>query len=328
MFVPRAIVLANLFLALWFGLVQIHHVNRFWERSVECIAVAGATTLTPILIQSSRPAIVRVHTVVMIPSPMSWHKRRHQVNEQFLRGGWGSQSVAMLYVLGTKGGKQLEKELEIDQTMREEISLYRGKVEYFFSDCRDMGDERNNPNGTSATTCKVYMGLKRVYALYTAEYVWRGADDAYLNLHMWFRIVPLLPKGNIYFGSMRRAGGFDLNLRRQPDLQNQTFHSLTQFGPYMVGMGFMLSWSVVEFLAESKIPPKLMWCEDVMVGMWLLPYQIEWIDSNQMGFSMQNRADRIRTIAHGERDVLLLHYMKDKDWVNIDENGTIGLFGR
>jgi hypothetical protein len=195
-----------------------------------------------------------------------------------------------------------------------------------FSDCRDYGDERNNPNGTSATTCKVYEGLKYVAAHYEATYVWRGADDAYLNLQMWFEIEPLLPRGDIYMGHLRNTRDTsDLILAKQPLLQRQSFHMLERFGPYMLGMGFLLSASVVEFIAALRIPPKLTWCEDVMVGMWLLPFQIDWVDSNQLGFPILNRVDAI-VLGRGNIAVLLTHYIQEKDWATIKDNGLLGFY--
>lgn len=199
---------------------------------------------------------------------------------------------------------------------------------------QDFGDEENNVNGTSSTTCKIYEGLKLVYALYDADFVWRQDNDSYLNLQMWFDIFPSLPKGHLYYGNLRVVddqphGDLNLARRGQLEVQSHVFHGLKEYGPYMSGMGYMLSFSVVEFLATATIPPKLMWCEDVMVGMWLLPFDVQWVDSNKLGYPMLNRDEAIpfskSENSCSEWDILLVHYMEEHDWAAIEADGTISL---
>jgi hypothetical protein len=136
----------------------------------------------------------RTHTVVMMPSPMHSGGRRKLVNQQFLRGGWNRSQVVFIYVVGTRTGKSLEEEIPVTYAMRREVLKYRKTVQYLFTQCRDYGDEFNNPNGTSSTTCKVYEGFKYISSTYESQYVWRGADDSYLNLQMWFQVACKLPK--------------------------------------------------------------------------------------------------------------------------------------
>jgi hypothetical protein len=262
------------------------------------------------------------HTVVMIPSPIQWSDRRARVNEEFVRGKWNRSQVVLVYILGTKTGARLEANIDYTTAMDTEIKFYGDEIQYVFSRCRDYGDERNNPNGTSATTCKVYEGFKHVSANYDSQFVWRGADDSYLNLHMWFRVAPQLPPGHLYFGSLRYVDrDADLALASQPLLQD-AFAGLTHFGPYMVGMGFMVSASVADFIGTLKIPPKQVWCEDVMVGMWLLPFQVTWLQANRLGFPMLHRVDAVPVAREG-MDVLLTHYMQAQDWQTIDDDGVI-----
>jgi hypothetical protein len=95
------------------------------------------------------------------------------------------------------------------------------EMNVFYSIRRDTGDEWNNANGTSSTTCKVYEGIKHVYNNYEAEYVWKGADDAYLNIRYFMDMIekkpqrgnrgctryvphPEIPKGRIWGGQLSR----------------------------------------------------------------------------------------------------------------------------
>jgi hypothetical protein len=267
---------------------------------------------------------ISTHTVVMIPSPMKWGDRRELVNTQFLGQSWKTEQVVLVYFLGTRTGTQLEIYTPPSHEMLHEVNRYVHCVNYVFTPCRDWGDEINNPNGTSSTTCNVYEGLKYVDAMYESKYVWRSADDAYLNLHMWFQMEPLVPSGDIYMGYMRYVDGTeeDLKLSRQPLMQRETFSMLPRFGPYMSGMGYVLSASVAHFIATATIAPKLTWCEDVMVGMWLLPFQIRWIDSRDMNLPMVNRPEGV-LYGRAGKSILLMHYMQEQDWDTIHPDGRI-----
>lgn len=80
----------------------------------------------------------RVHTVVMIPTVLSSGRRRKHINDQFFREKWRRTAVTILYILGTRGGERLEKEVQIGQEVFEEIENMKGRMEYVFSACRDV----------------------------------------------------------------------------------------------------------------------------------------------------------------------------------------------
>ena len=67
------------------------------------------------------------------------------------------KQAVLIFVLGTKTGERLESDIDTSSVRRLD------GARYIFTPCRDMGDEWDNPNGTSATTCKVYEAYK-VYA--------------------------------------------------------------------------------------------------------------------------------------------------------------------
>ncbi len=160
--------------------------------------------------------------------------------------------------------------------------------------------------------------------------MWRGADDAYLNLKYFFStVVPNLPAGPIYLGNMRNPTidffrHHDMEVSSQPALLREVWRTHS-FGAYMYGMGFMVSMDVAEFVASWKIPPHLTWCEDVMVGAWLMPFRIQWIDANQYGWSVYNRQDYYSAAAICSNQ-LLVHYVQQDDWQHIDRHTGNMLF--
>jgi hypothetical protein len=277
---------------------------------------------------SSNP-LQKAHTrvVIFVPSPLPWVDRRLMVTNTFIKQGWNACDAHIVYVLGTRGGEDLGQMLDMG-ALAEEKARYKdiSNLHFFFSDCRDQGDEWDNPNGTSATTCKTYQGFKFAARHFNAEYVWRGADDAYLNLKFFFETVaPSLPSSSLYLGHVRNPAmewnPADMKLSRQPSLKEHVWKADT-FGAYMLGMGFLVTMDVAQFIDSWKIQPHLTWCEDVMVGAWLMPFQIQWVNANDYGWSMYNRED----YSNEERcsHQLLVHYVQKEDWGSIDaETGNM-----
>jgi hypothetical protein len=105
----------------------------------------------------------------------------------------------------------------------------------------------------------VYEALRYISLNYEAKYVWRGADDSYVNLRVFFTKMPSLPPTRLFYGRLRKpiTQVPDLQLSHQPALQD--LFGLYQFGQYMYGMGFVMSFDVVDFIGSLKIPPHLNW---------------------------------------------------------------------
>jgi hypothetical protein len=273
---------------------------------------------------------------VFIPSPIPWANRRRKVTETFLQQQWSPCLVHYVYILGTRAGAMMEETLPLD-TVQEEIDMYKhvDNLHYFLSGCRDEGDEKNNPNGTSATTCKTYEGFRFAARHFEAQYVWRGADDAYLNLKFFFAtVVPSLPTGPLYMGHMRSPAdewdANDMKLNGQAALQKHVWR-IGMFGAYMLGMGFMVTMDVAEFVNSWKIPPHMSWCEDVIVGAWMMPFQIHWIEANNYGWSMYNRQDYLDSSGRNDgrcQHQLLVHYVYETDWDGINQSTGNMLFCR
>jgi hypothetical protein len=254
---------------------------------------------------------IETEVVMFVPSPVPWEERRQHVYKQFAREGWSESQVVLLFVFGNRSGDFLRGSVNVSSATQYPLATN------VVVNCRDFGDEFNNPDDTSATTCKVYKSLQYIAAHYKAKYVWRGADDSYINMKYFFlNVMPDLPTDRLYFGSLRTVQGIrsDLLLSRQPKLQS--LFGMYQFGHYMYGSGYVLSFDVVDFVVSLKIPPHLTWCEDVMVGMWLNPFQIEF--KNSLEFIDQ--AFGSATIG---KDYLLIHRMLPEQWSRINAMGQL-----
>ena len=258
--------------------------------------------------------------VIYIPSPAQWEARRRQVMRK-MRPELGGAHV--WFIVGTLDGPRLERQAQGLAAVRKEAAEEPSPlVRYRFVPCRDFGDEPDNPNGTSSTTCKTYEALKFIAAHYASDpprFVWRGADDAYLDLGVFrARIAPRLQTCRLFFGRVRfptPLDSQDLELYpRQPKLY--ALFGISKFGKYVAGMGFLMSWDVVQFVGQSPIPPRLTWCEDVMVGQWLLFYDIDFVDFR----SVNPRVGMVNGDEPPEHfpAILLAHRLSKAQWTALE----------
>jgi hypothetical protein len=217
--------------------------------------------------------------VVYIPSPVHWRERRQRVMHKMRPELDGSH---VWFIIGTLDGPTLDRPVPgLGAVRREAAEETSPLVRYLFVPCRDYGDEFDNSNGTSSTTCKAYQALKFIAHTYAASpprFVWRGAVDSYLDLRVFRTLVaPALQACRLFLGEVRNdVAASDLWLSRQPRLQ--ALYGLYSFGKYITGVGFCMSWDVVQFIGNAPIPPRQTWCEDVMVGHWLLFYDVDFVD--------------------------------------------------
>lgn len=84
------------------------------------------------------------------------------------------------------------------------------------------------------------------------DYVMKADDDVFIRLEPLASSLKPLPRLDLYYGFVIPCG------------------SENPFVEYMSGMGFLLSWDIVEWIARSEIPKtRLFGPEDKMVGEWL-----------------------------------------------------------
>lgn len=315
-------------------LVIISIAIYFIASSISLVNIKPIPYTTPRICEktsSDRQKKSAPEIVVYVPTPILWIERRHIVLEQFRRELPLLHNAHLIFVLGTKQGPYLEEEAHGIAAARREAAKEEDfpRIRYLFTACRDLGDEPHNPNGTSSTSCKVYEALRHIVAFYDAappRYVWRGADDAYLDLTVFSEhVAPVLQTCRLFMGRLRfpsptTTGDYDLDLpSRHPELY--ALFGLNKFGKYMVGMGYCMSWDVARFIGAASIPPRLTWCEDIMVSHWLLFYDVDFVDLNSAvpGVRMVH-ADEDKSFvstwlsSNPTHRVLLAHRMTQSQW--------------
>ncbi|XP_043717111.1 beta-1,3-galactosyltransferase pvg3-like [Telopea speciosissima] len=106
-------------------------------------------------------------------------------------------------------------------------------------------------NMNSGKTYTYFSSLPRILS-HSYDYVMKADDDVFLRLVPLAASLDPLPRIDLYYGFVIPC------------------NSLNPFVEYMSGMGFILSWDLVEWIAESSIPANdTHGPEDKLVGKWL-----------------------------------------------------------
>ncbi|EPS73000.1 hypothetical protein M569_01761, partial [Genlisea aurea] len=109
---------------------------------------------------------------------------------------------------------------------------------------------RENMNGGKTYT--FFSSLPRIFGSDPYDYVMKSDDDTYFRLQNLVDSLKPLPKEDLYYGFVIPC------------------NSMNPFKYYMSGMGYLITWDIVEWISVSDIPKKyLTGSEDKVFGKWI-----------------------------------------------------------
>ncbi|XP_057420079.1 uncharacterized protein LOC130714206 [Lotus japonicus] len=214
--------------------------------------------------------------------------RRH-----FLRLVYGTQNpegakvdVKFVFCNLTKEDQKVIISLEIMQyndiiILNCTENMNKGKTSAFFTSLPEIFNEtKNSP-----------------YPPY--HYVMKADDDTYVRLNSLVQSLKTLPKEDLYYGFVIPCGSMD------------------PFKHYMSGMGFLVSWDIVEWISGSDIPKKhVEGPEDKVFGDWMR-WAKRGMNRYNAKWSMYNYPDPPSVCSHELwPDTIAVHLLKNQEkWV-------------
>ncbi|XP_024984321.1 uncharacterized protein LOC112520257 [Cynara cardunculus var. scolymus] len=243
----RFTVISLVFIAFLFTFASINQI-RFDHLSNfrRCAISPSLSNDSSLSMKSSDDEIRILLGILTLPDQ---YQRRH-----FLRLVYGTQSVVgaridvkFVFCNLTKEDQKVLVALEIMQyddiiILNCQENMNKGKTYTYFSSLPDMLiDNSEAANGG---------GRRQQYPPY--HYVMKGDDDAYFRLNELAESLIPLPREDLYYGYVIPCPSMD------------------PFVHYMSGMGYLVSWDIVEWLRDSDIPKKhLEGPEDKVFGDWI-----------------------------------------------------------
>ncbi|KAJ0780491.1 putative galactosylxylosylprotein 3-beta-galactosyltransferase [Helianthus annuus] len=236
----KIIIISFIFIAFLIALasineIQFNNVSNFKK----CTAIHSPSSETSLLPMKSSENDIRI--LIGILTLADNHQRRH-----FLRLIYGTQTVAgakidvkFVFCNLTKEDQRLLIALEI--MLYNDIiilnckeNMDKGKTYTYFSSLPDMLKDESNPANPPY------------------HYVIKGDDDTYFRLPKLVESLMPLPREDLYYGYVVPCPSMD------------------PFVHYMSGMGYLVSWDIVEWLKDSDIPKRhLVGPEDKVFGDWI-----------------------------------------------------------
>ncbi|MFS7944488.1 putative galactosylxylosylprotein 3-beta-galactosyltransferase [Helianthus anomalus] len=215
--------------------IQFNNLSNFKK----CTAIHSPSSETSLLPMKSSENDIRI--LIGILTLADNHQRRH-----FLRLIYGTQTVAgakidvkFVFCNLTKEDQRILIALEI--MLYNDIiilnckeNMDKGKTYTYFSSLPDMLKDESNPANPPY------------------HYVIKGDDDTYFRLPKLVESLMPLPREDLYYGYVVPCPSMD------------------PFVHYMSGMGYLVSWDIVEWLKDSDIPKRhLVGPEDKVFGDWI-----------------------------------------------------------
>lgn len=161
-------------------------------------------------------------------------------------------------------------------------NMNKGKTSTFFTSLPEIFNETvNGPN----------------YPPY--HYVMKADDDTYVRLNSLVKSLKPLPKEDLYYGFVIPCTSMD------------------PFKHYMSGMGFLVSWDIVEWIHGSDIPKKhVEGPEDKVFGDWMR-WGRRGLNRFNAKWSMYNYPDPVSVCSHElVNDTIAVHLLKNQEeWI-------------
>ncbi|KAM0026126.1 putative galactosylxylosylprotein 3-beta-galactosyltransferase [Helianthus debilis subsp. tardiflorus] len=236
----KIIIISFIFIAFLIALASINEIQfNNLSNFKKCTAIHSPSSETSLLPMKSSENDIRI--LIGILTLADNHQRRH-----FLRLIYGTQTVAgakidvkFVFCNLTKEDQRLLIALEI--MLYNDIiilnckeNMDKGKTYTYFSSLPDMLKDESNPANPPY------------------HYVIKGDDDTYFRLPKLVESLMPLPREDLYYGYVVPCPSMD------------------PFVHYMSGMGYLVSWDIVEWLKDSDIPKRhLVGPEDKVFGDWI-----------------------------------------------------------
>ncbi|KAI3513957.1 hypothetical protein L1887_12222 [Cichorium endivia] len=245
----KFIILPFIFIALLITLAsinetQFNHLSNFRKCATSSSSSNNSISILPV---KSLENDIRI--LLGIPTLPDHYDRRH-----FLRLIYGTQSVSgakidvkFVFCNLTKEDQKVLIALEIIQyndiiILNCKENMDKGKTYTYFSSLPDMFKSDSDSRVSDSDS-----GRDPPY-----HYVIKGDDDTYFRLQKLVETLIPLPREDLYYGYVIPCPSMD------------------PFVNYMSGMGYLVSWDIVEWIKESEIPKgHLVGPEDKLFGEWL-----------------------------------------------------------
>ena len=237
---------------------------------------------------------VSVSLIVCVLSAPKNYDRRITI-----RRTWASTSNNKLKVVFVIAIKNLQydskKNLAVEEKQYNDLVLLK-----------DLEDKYDN------LTSKVLQTLQWVYENAEFDNLLKVDDDTFVRLDEFIKRLESKPLERLYWGFFNVGSP----IVRQGKWAERKPYICDTYVAYALGGGYVLSYDLVKYIAENSHQLKKFANEDVSVGTWLAPLEVNLVHD-----------DNFRMSGDCKEDQIVLHYASIDDMKrfndSLSENGTL-----
>lgn len=195
-----------------------------------------------------------IFLIVLILSAKDYRDRRDSIRESWLRLGNGRR-LKHFFVLGSLDMNDNEKEeLEKENENHNDMLIFPQVKDSY-----------------SGLTHKLLAALRAVNNRYRTSYVAKFDDDSFVRLDSLFdELTQRKDASKLYWGYF--VGGSPI--KKSGQWTESKWFLCDRYLPYAVGGGYVISADLVNFIASNSHFLQLYVSEDVSLGTWLAPLEI------------------------------------------------------
>ena len=214
-------------------------------------------------------------------------------------------TITPKFIIGNKELPRRKKdEIEHEMTTYQDIILLDNLVDSYFN-----------------LTNKLLQGLVRVHKNHHFDYLIKCDDDSFVQID---RLVNALHKmgcpPRLYWGYFMGKGFPEYTGK----FEEKKWFLCPHFVPYALGGGYVLSWQLVDLVVHLSVVLQLYNNEDVTVGLWMAPFNVQRIHDVRFNTEGHSRGCHNNYIVtHKEKAATLIQKRK-----NLLSNRTMCLIVR
>lgn len=230
--------------------------------------------------------INNIALVVLIMSAPGNIERR-----QAIRHTWAlavPEQVKIRFVLGTKFINHKTKTIlnEEWETNKDLISL------------------PNLEDNYKKLTIKLIQTLKWIHNKYTFTHLLKVDDDTFVRVREFLKVLQTKPTKGLYWGFILN----DSTIHTEGQYAEPKPYICSKYVSYALGGGYALSEDLVTYITDNSDRLKVFANEDISVGTWLAPLDINMIHD-----------DRFRVMGDCKENQFIFHHSTIKDMIDFNE---------
>ncbi|XP_041378410.1 LOW QUALITY PROTEIN: beta-1,3-galactosyltransferase 6-like [Gigantopelta aegis] len=207
------------------------------------------------------------HLVVLVLTAPDYRHQRDAIRETWLQNL--PKNCLVRFVIGTASLEEsLSSHIEREQTIHKDLLLLSEHKETY-----------------TALTSKLLQAFKWLDQNVDFQYVLKVDDDSFARLDLILDVLKSKPKERLYWGFFDGRA----HVKKLGKWAEKDWIACDRYLPYALGGGYVLSNDLIHFVVSNANYLKMFLSEDVSLGSWLAPLDINRVHDSRFDTEYKSR---------------------------------------